>query len=321
MDLSLNNYFSPAFLVAVIVLVSLWWYAYHSRLNFKDTENERSLHQGQMLTGAGIFMFLPFCLIGVFLYPLFVPLYFILIFAVVGLLDDRYDLSFKLRLLIQAFLSALVLIYINFDVSLLWFLFLVFALMWWINLFNFMDGANGLSGVHALVSMSFYAYLFITQFSHINVLHYLTVSAVLITLIYLVFNLWLKKVFMGDSGSLPLAMLIGVSALYSVHYELLSYSQVALIHAVFIMDATLTLFNRLIKGENVAQAHSSHLYQRLIKSGWQHSKVAYCYGLITVICCGLVYAIGLAIIPVIPVFIVVYGVLLMIFMKTLSLGR
>lgn len=321
MDLNLNNHWFQVTAVSVIVFTLLWWYGYRSQMNFQDIENDRSLHKGNMLTGAGIFMFVPLCLIGLFLYPLFVPLYLILMISIVGILDDRFDLSFKLRLFLQALLATLILLYIKIDVSLILLMFLVFAFVWWVNLFNFMDGANGLAGIHALISLSFYALLFNSHFQHINVLHYLTMSATLVVFIYLLFNLWLKKMFMGDSGSLPLALLIGTVALYSFYYEVLNFMQIAMIHAIFIVDATMTLFNRLLKGENVAKAHATHLYQRLIKTGWTHSKVALIYGAVTLLCCLIAIVMGLPKIPVVALFMIVYVVLLVIFLKTLNIGR
>ena len=84
MDLNLNNYWFVSAVVAVVVTLLLWWYAYHSKMAVVDQQDQRSLHLGSAITGAGILMFIPFCLAGLLLYPLFVPLYVILVLSVLG---------------------------------------------------------------------------------------------------------------------------------------------------------------------------------------------------------------------------------------------
>ncbi len=321
MDLSLNNYLVGPVVSTAVVMLALWWYAYRSQSRLHDAANERSLHQGEVMTGAGIFMFVPLCLIGLVQFPLFVPLYLISVLSVLGWFDDRYDLSTKLRFAIQLLVAFCLVFSVGLNIQIGLFLFLVVALLWWINLFNFMDGANGLAGMHAFISLGFYAWVFVGASNHVSVLHFLGVAGVLVILVYLLFNVVLKKLFMGDSGSLPMALLLATMALYLIRYGQLSYLQVAVIHAVFIVDATMTLFHRLINSENITHAHSTHLYQRLIKQGWSHIKLAVVYGLITAVCCWLAYIMSLPKIPVSALFVLVYALLIGIFMKTLRVGR
>ncbi len=322
MDLNLSNYWFASAVTASMVLLLLWWYAYFSKLAVLDQQDQRSLHQGRAITGAGILMFVPFSLGGLTLYPLFVPLYIIIALSVLGFFDDRHELSFQLRLLLQVVAAVATLYVIGFDSSYWLLVFLVLCLLWWVNLFNFMDGANGMAGLHALVSLAFYGWIFSSHFTHDNVFHYLTAAGLLILLVYLIFNLYLNKLFMGDSGSLPLAWLIAIMALYSMHYSLLSQVQIATLHAVFIVDATWTLFNRIRLGESITKAHASHLYQRLIKNGLTHAKVSMVYAFATLLCVVLVWFTHKSEV------VVQYGVLFMvylfftlIFMKFLSTGR
>ena len=307
---------------ATAVLLLMWWYAYFSKMAVHDQQDQRSLHQGKAITGAGILMFVPFGLAGIYLYPLFVPLYVIVALSVLGFFDDRHELSFQLRFLLQIVAAVITLYAMGLTQSYLLLGFLVICLLWWVNLFNFMDGANGMAGLHGLVSLLFYGWLFGGQFLHDNVFDYLATASVMILLVYLIFNLWLKKLFMGDSGSLPLAWLIAVMALYSLYYGSLNHAQIATIHAVFIVDATLTLFNRIRMGENITQAHASHLYQRLIKNGHSHFKVSVIYGLITLFCTVLV---GLTLnydeVVQYTAMVMVYLILTGIFMKSLNTGR
>ncbi len=322
MGLNLNNFWWLSIASALLVLLLLWRYAYHSQLAIQDEQNSRSLHHGKTLTGAGILMFVPWCLFGLLLTPLLVPMYVILALSVLGFVDDRYDVSFKIRLLIQI-LAALVTLYSVGLITPVWLaLFLAFCLLWWINLFNFMDGANGMAALHGIVSLGFYGWVFVDKYNQVTIFSYMTLASVLVLSIYLIFNLWLKKLFMGDSGSLALAWIIAVMALFALQTGSLNYAQVAVIHATFIVDATMTLMLRLRLGENVTQAHAMHLYQRLIKSGRSHSEVSGIYALVTLLCCLLVWlTLSSGSLVQYSAFFAVYFILLTVFMKFLRLER
>ncbi|WP_223788412.1 hypothetical protein [Marinicella meishanensis] len=322
MDWSLSNPSLLSGLLAVITGLLLWWYAYHSPKALIDVSEDRSLHRGRAITGAGLYLFLPFALMGLWLYPLFVPLSVILLLSVLGYLDDRFKLSFQLRLWCQLAAAMLTLWSVGVDAHLGWQLFLVLGLLWWVNLFNFMDGANGMAGLHALVSLACYGVIFGQAFSQDSVFTYLTWAGVVLMLIYLLFNLILKKLFMGDSGSLPLAWLQAVLALYAMAYDLLTPLQVAMLHVVFIVDATATLMVRLKRGENITAAHSTHFYQRLIKSGWAHWQVSLAYAAVSLLC-GLLVVMTQSATTVVQYAqsFVVYGLGMAVFIKFYKLGR
>jgi UDP-N-acetylmuramyl pentapeptide phosphotransferase/UDP-N-acetylglucosamine-1-phosphate transferase len=317
MGLNLNNLILITAINAVVVAVLLTWYAYGFRSALNDHSNSRSLHQGSAITGAGIFMFLPLCLSIILVFPEFVTAYLLLIMTVLGLADDRFDLSFKFRLLIQLLVMTVCLIYYQYEFNFLM-LFLLIAGIWWINLFNFMDGANGMAGLHGLVILTFYAIVF----SQHQSLNFILTSAIAIILLYLIFNVYLKKLFMGDSGSLPMAFLLVVMAFWSIRSGWLNYIQIAIIHAVFIVDATLTLLGRIKNQENITQAHASHLYQRLIKSGQSHLTVSLVYAMVTVCLSVVAYLVdGLSTAGQVGCLIGSYFILLLIFFKTINLAR
>ena len=79
---------------------------------------------------------------------------------------------------------------------------------------------------------------------------------------------------MGDAGSIPLGFLAGVVGIYGWHTGLWPIWLPWLVFSPFIMDASVTLLRRLLSGEKVWQAHKSHYYQRLIRMGWGHKKMA-----------------------------------------------
>ncbi len=318
MDLSLNNYLFIGLLTTLVVTLSLWWYTYRSRLVLLDQQDQRSLHQGEAVTGGGVFIFMPVCLSGIILFPAFWPIYMVMVMCLLGLMDDKLDLSFQLRIMIQLVVAVITLYYFGFTSNGWMMAFLLLSLLWWVNLFNFMDGANGMAGLHGLVSLLFYFALL----HGVDSVVFLSGTTVLLLMVYLVFNLGLNKLFMGDSGSLPLAWLIAVLALLGIQNGQLSLIQVATVHAVFITDATLTLFNRIKQKEQITQAHASHLYQRLIKNGAAHGRISGLYALGAVLCCLVAWLIrdaGLMVQGV--VLMIIYLILLLIFMKTLNTGR
>jgi UDP-N-acetylmuramyl pentapeptide phosphotransferase/UDP-N-acetylglucosamine-1-phosphate transferase len=317
MDLSLNNPLSVFVLASGLVGLLLSWYVFVSSRVVTDQATSRSLHQGQAVTGGGLWMFVPVALFMIWQQSAFVPAYLLMLMTLLGFADDHHDLSFKPRLLIQWLIAMVCLYYFDYQPGWFW-LFLTVALIWWLNLFNFMDGANGMAGLHALVLLLFYACLNPAAVA----LQQLIYSALGVVLVFLFFNLVLRRLFMGDSGSLPLAFLLAVLAFGSIAEGLLSYHQVALIHAVFITDATLTLLVRLKAGENITQAHASHLYQRIIKSNVSHVLVSLGYALITAALCVLAW-----IMPNWPIWqqmssvVFIYLILLAVFSTTFRLGR
>jgi UDP-GlcNAc:undecaprenyl-phosphate GlcNAc-1-phosphate transferase len=94
------------------------------------------------------------------------------------------------------------------------------------------------------------------------------------------YNFHPARVFMGDAGSIPLGFLaaaIGLSGWWSADWPLWFP---IMVFSPFIVDATLTLIRRQLRGEKIWQAHRSHYYQRLVQMGWGHRKVAlFEYGL------------------------------------------
>lgn len=317
MVLNLNSLWSIVVINALSVALLLTWYTYGYRSVITDKANNRSLHQGKAVTGGGFLMFLPLCLALLWVNPIYLPAYLLFAMSLLGLADDKFNLSFKLRLIIQSFLLTLCLAYFNFSFGLV-FIFLLFASIWWVNLFNFMDGANGMAGLHALVVFVFY--LLISE--PLNLTYIMSASIAVIIVVYLVFNLYLKKLFMGDSGSLPIAMLLAVLAFGAIKTGLLGFFQVALIHGVFITDATLTLMIRLNNGENVTQAHATHLYQRLIKSQYSHLMVSSMYAMVTALLCVIAFTLtAFSQMVQIVVTIFSYIILIMIFMKYFRAAR
>ncbi len=243
-------------------------------LRLVDLPNHRSSHTTATPSSGGLAIVVAFY-IGLFwLYfhaeidsRLFFALLSGIILAVVGFLDDMFDLSPKIRIVAQI-ISVLLAIYfldVLSNYSFVFTLFFILSILWLINLYNFLDGIDGYAGSEAIV-VSFGAYLIYQD--------KLFIVLAMACLGFLLFNFPLKdraSIFMGDVGSTFLGFVFGVIALY--HYQTPSDLIIwFVLLGLFIFDATLTLFLRFKNGEKLSNAHKKHLFQRVVQSGFSHQK-------------------------------------------------
>ena len=141
--------------------------------------------------------------------------------------------------------------------------------VWFINLFNFMDGIDGIAGIEALtIGLGSASLIIYTGGDQTTTIVGLMLAAS--SLGFLPFNWNPAKIFMGDVGSIPLGFLCA--------WILLSLASQGMGAAAFILslvffaDATLTIFKRLFLGEKIWQAHNQHFYQRAVQRGLSHSQ-------------------------------------------------
>jgi UDP-N-acetylmuramyl pentapeptide phosphotransferase/UDP-N-acetylglucosamine-1-phosphate transferase len=189
----------------------------------------------------------------------------------VSWIDDRCGLSPAIRLIAQAVAVALGLAWLPPEARLLPFLpvlaerlLLGLAWLWFINLFNFMDGIDGLAGSEAVAVAAGYL-LLLTYADFDGQLWRLALVIAASTLAYLFWNWHPAKVLMGDAGSIPLGFLL---ALLMLDLALRGYWAAGLILPLyFVADATITLVRRARRGEKPWQAHREHFYQRAVLGG------------------------------------------------------
>lgn len=149
---------------------------------------------------------------------------------------------------------------------------LMFALGWMMNLYNFMDGSNGLAGGMAV--FGFGAYGVAAALAGQPELAALAFVVTAAALAFLFFNFDPARVFLGDVGSIPLGFLAGALGLWGWQAMAWPAWFPLLVFSPFIVDATVTLLRRGLRGQKVWQAHHDHAYQRLIRSGWSHRRLA-----------------------------------------------
>jgi UDP-N-acetylmuramyl pentapeptide phosphotransferase/UDP-N-acetylglucosamine-1-phosphate transferase len=238
----------------------------------RDIPNERSLHSTPVPRVGGIAL-MAGVLSGWALLMPFLAWWIVLpavgLFAL-SLLDDVRNLSPQIRLA-GHFFAALVAL-LGAGVPLLWFVPVLLFIVWMTNLYNFMDGSDGLAGGMAWIGFGGYGIGAWLAGNEMFALLNFSVAAA--ALGFLVFNFHPARVFMGDAGSIPLGFLaavFGVSGWQAGHWP---FWFPLLVFSPFAVDATVTLLKRARRGEKLSQAHRSHYYQHLVQMGWGHRNTA-----------------------------------------------
>ncbi len=288
--------------VAVFVLSAFLTWVLMKRVRIIDEPNERSSHTNPTPRSGGIAIVVTFFigLAALWLLDGFPPLdrgyswfwaFLVAAFliAAVSIADDLRGLGFKAKLILQAgctvFVMALGVVIDQVSLpffgtwQLGWLAYpLTFA---WVvgltNAFNFMDGIDGIAGGTAAVAAGFFA---VMVFQLGGGFLYLVGWVILwASLGFLLWNWQPAKIFMGDSGSQFLGFVLAVLAVAAGRFDNshLSYYVMPLLFFHFIWDTVYTFFRRWRAGENVTQAHRTHIYQLLNRLGLSHSQVTAWY--------------------------------------------
>jgi UDP-N-acetylmuramyl pentapeptide phosphotransferase/UDP-N-acetylglucosamine-1-phosphate transferase len=254
-----------------------------------DQPNERSLHSKPVPRTGGIAILASIYLCGL------LALSFLgvnalmpwlatagLLIAMISYIDDRTSLAPASRI-IAHLAAALLLLWGGFGMDVLelpgitWVIpqfFGVFVsaifIVWMVNLYNFMDGMDGFAAGMAAIGFSALAGLgWLSQDLTFMVLNLIVAAA---STGFLVLNFPPARIFMGDVGSSTLGLFAAAFILWGARTGVFPIWIGILVFAPFVVDATVTLLRRIVRGEKVWQAHKSHYYQRLVQLGWGHRK-------------------------------------------------
>ena len=263
------------FIIAVILHLVVIHYA--KQLNLMDIPNERSVHKDIVPRGAGIAIFLSvfsvhlFFNFEYFFSYIYVHIAILLVFLV-GLYDDRNDVSPRLKFIIILFATILIYqnginidylgTYFGYKITLQWFLifpFTFFAIAGFTNSLNLIDGLDGLAGSVSLVMLS--TFLAIGIIYNDSLIITLSSSFIVSVLAFLLFNWNPAKIFMGDSGSLTLGFVISILSIQSVQY--ISPTAVLFIIALPILDTFVVIRRRLQRGNSPFKADKNHMHHFL----------------------------------------------------------
>ncbi len=181
--------------------------------------------------------------------------------CLLSLMDDLGNLPVRLRLAAHLFASTAVVFAVG-DVSLFVLPGFILGTAWMTNLFNFMDGADGLAGGMAVIGFGTYAMVAVDAGN--TELALICLIICMSSLGFLVWNIYPARVFMGDCGSIPLGFLSAALGIYGYQYGVWSLHFPFLVFLPFIFDATLTLIMRFLHGCDLTEGHREHLYQRFV---------------------------------------------------------
>lgn len=206
------------------------------------------------------------------------------VLALLGWWDDHASLSARFRFFIQLVVSFYLLWCLQADGwsgNLVYQAMAGFFLLWMTNLYNFMDGSNGMVGSQGVFAGTVLAGLY----GLAGQVELALASAILAAacLGFLPWNVGKARVFMGDAGSIALGFAFGSLLIYGVVMDLFQLPVALLVMLVFLADASLTLLMRVIRRERWYNPHRQHLYQRLIASGRTHGSVLLFYQLINLV--------------------------------------
>ncbi len=274
---------------------------YAIKKSLVDIPNDRSSHTAATPHGGGIAIAVTWFAGISYLYyidDINSSLYYALLVGVVisaiSYLDDLYELSAKVRLVTQVLAGVLGLyllgglekidiVIFSIENQIFTNVFAILMMIWFINLYNFLDGIDGYAGSEAV-------FLAIAGFLLFGGAHFLVLAVAVLG--FLVWNWHKAKIFMGDVGSTLLGYNIAIFTIYYANQEPLNLWIWIILFGVFWFDATLTLFRRYRNSEKLSVAHKKHGYQRLHQSGWAHDKVVLFSILVNIILFCIVYLIS-----------------------------
>ena len=202
--------------------------------------------------------------------------------AIIGFLDDHGHIAARWRLLAHFAGAIWALFWIGgmapinlfgHEFSLGWFSYVIaaFYLVWMLNLYNFMDGIDGLASVEAICACV--GACLVYWIAGHTILAIAPLVLAMAVLGFLVWNFPPAKIFMGDAGSGFLGIVLAVMSLYAAWTNPLFLWAWLILLGVFIVDASFTLIRRLLRGDKVYEAHRSHGYQYASRKYGSHRAV------------------------------------------------
>jgi len=261
------------------------------RLGIVDRPHLQSSHTGVVVRGGGIVFYVAF-LCWFLLSGMHYPLSFLGLTLLVSIsfADDIHSINPKVRLVCQ-FIAFLIMLYDMhvFNQPMQPLLVLSMACVGAVNIYNFMDGINGMTGGYSLVILLALIFVntYVTPFVD-PMLLYLVLIAIIV---FCLFNFRKKAVcFAGDVGSLA----IGYIILFLILKLFLQEAQMFWLSflVVYAVDGGLTILHRALLGENLMKPHKKHVYQLMANElGMSHLKVSLIYMGLQAVCCAWVIAV------------------------------
>jgi Fuc2NAc and GlcNAc transferase len=263
-----------------------------------DIPNYRSSHNQPIPRGGGLAIAFAWYLGIVILFilkqiplNLFAALLWGIPITILGFIDDLVSITPKLRIAVQVLCSSLAVYFLGgvgavdlgfvilYD-SLVFSIVAVIGIIWFTNLFNFLDGIDGYISAEII-------FICLAVFFLLKLILPLYLAAA--TAGFILLNWQPAKIFMGDVGSTLLGFTIGVFVVYYHNTFESSIIVWIILTSLFWFDATITLFRRMRKHEKLSEAHRKHGYQRIVQSGFSHQKTVVYSLIINIIVMGFAW--------------------------------
>jgi UDP-GlcNAc:undecaprenyl-phosphate GlcNAc-1-phosphate transferase len=248
-------------------------------LGLVDIPNDRSSHKRIMPRSAGI-GFVSASLLGLTIgdFTHVVDYYYIyvsiLLIMLVGVYDDRFEVSYRIKFIGLLSISAYVVFngisvdslgnYFGYDVSLPFFLafpFSIFAIIGFTNALNLTDGLDGLAGSLSLIMLT--VFLIIGYQNNDTLMINLSSAFIVSLVVFLYFNWYPAKIFMGDSGSLTLGFVISILSIKALNY--IPPSAVLFIIGIPLVDTFIVMRRRIQRGQSPFKADKNHIHHFMYK--------------------------------------------------------
>lgn len=253
---------------------------YALKKNLLDVPNARSSHVIPTPRGGGVAIVItflvPLLLLGWFdaipMTPLLAMSGAGAMVALIGFLDDHRHIAVRWRLLAHCVAAVWALAWLGWMPAITIFsyslepdwtvqLLATLYLVWMLNLYNFMDGIDGIASMEAITACigAIIVYFLSRDITFSAVLPELTLMASIAG--FMIWNFPRAKIFMGDAGSGFIGIMLGIFSIHAAWQAPQLFWAWLILLGVFIVDATVTLIRRLLRGERLHEAHRSHAYQ------------------------------------------------------------
>lgn len=263
---------------------------YALKRSLLDVPNSRSSHSAPTPRGGGVAIVITFLAGSALLFFLgriasepFMALFCGgLLVAAVGFWDDHGHVSARWRILVHFAAAAWALYWLggfpavpigdeHWDLGWFGHMLGILLVVWWLNLFNFMDGIDGIAGIEAIFVAGGAALILLL--SGIEAPSFWLALLAVGCLGFLAWNWPPARIFMGDVGSGFLGFILGGFAVMTAATGALPVWTWLILFGVFLVDATVTLLRRVLRRDRWYEAHRSHAYQQLARSLRSHKKV------------------------------------------------
>lgn len=287
----INLIFILLFSAVISYGISAWLIKYAATLQLIDIPNHRSSHILPTPRGGGAGIVIGFSIVMFAIWfwqaePLRIWSMILLgwIVAAIGFYDDIISCSALTRLVFHAFSIMLLLLCMGYRIEYapslfslhipwLWFGVLFIIGVWLINLYNFMDGIDGLAALEAIYVLAAAAITLLLQKHQTSSILPSMIALLGGCMGFLSWNRPKAKIFMGDVGSGFLGFMLAAMAFYTIIYQQLSVINWLIWLTVFWVDATYTLCVRILTRQRWMSAHRSHVYQILARRWESHLRV------------------------------------------------